>query len=341
MTAPSLPLRVKYHVLLGLSAIACLLLLILHLCLGSVALTPKEVLAALFNQPAEILHRQIVWDLRLPRALIALLCGAMLGLAGAILQSITQNPLAEPGLTGTTSGGVLLVVFWLTFAPQAMQLGSILPLIALVGGLAASGLVYTLSRQRDRSNPLYLILNGVIVSTFVQSLTSLFLVVKQQSLGMILLWLIGSLNGRVWVHLNAILPWSLVALPLGLASAGIANVLHLGDDMAVGLGLPVEKARAGLFLVAAMMSAIAVSVVGAVGFIGLIGPHIARQLVGLDARRVFPLSALLTTLLLLTADLVAQAMIIEVGSVRSGLPVGAVTALLGAPFFLYLVLRKI
>lgn len=111
--------------------------------------------------------------------------------------------------------------------------------------------------------------------------------------------------------------------------------------MAAGLGLPVEKARAGLFLVAAMMSAIAVSVVGAVGFIGLIGPHIARQLVGLDARRVFPLSALLTTLLLLTADLMAQALTMEVGGMKSGLPVGAVTALLGAPFFLYLVLRKI
>lgn len=342
MSAPSLPFSVRYfHVLLGLSAIACLVLLILHLCLGSIALTPREVVAALFNQPAEVFHRQIVWDLRLPRALIALASGAMLGLAGAILQSITQNPLAEPGLTGTTAGGVLLVVFWLTFAPQAMRLGSILPLIALVGGLAASGLVYALSRQRDRSNPLHLILNGVIVSTVAQSLTSLLLLVKQQSLGIILLWLIGSLNGRVWVHWNAILPWAVVTLPLGLASAGIANVLHLGDDMAAGLGLPVEKARAGLFLVAAMMSAIAVSVVGAVGFIGLIGPHIARQLVGLDARRVFPLSALLTTLLLLTADLMAQALTMEVGGMKSGLPVGAVTALLGAPFFLYLVLRKI
>lgn len=340
--ASDLPLSVKYFpVILGLSAIATLLLLIFHICLGSIALTPKEVFAALFNQPVELFHRQIVWELRLPRVLIALLCGAMLGLAGAILQSITRNPLAEPALTGTTAGGVFMVVFWLTFVPEAMRSGTILPLIALIGGLAASGLVYALSwQQRDRTNPLHLILNGVIVGTFLQSLTSLILLLKQQSLGIILLWLIGSLNGRVWVHWNAIWPWALIVLPLGLACAGIANALHLGDDIAVSLGLPVEKARAGLFFVASIMSAIAVSVVGAVGFIGLIGPHIARQLVGLDARRVFPLSALLTTLLLLAADLVAQGVAIELGGVKSGLPVGAVTALLGAPFFLYLVLRK-
>jgi iron complex transport system permease protein len=159
----------------------------------------------------------------------------------------------------------------------------------------------------------------------------------------ILIWVIGSLNGRVWEHWALLWPWACVSLPLGFLSAGLANVLHLGDEVAAGLGARLELGRVALLGVAALLTAGAVSVVGAVAFVGLIGPHLTRRLVGEDARRVFPLSALLSAVLLLAADIVAQGgppLSILPGLAGVQLPVGAVTALLGAPFFLYLV-RKV
>jgi iron complex transport system permease protein len=319
-------------------------LVVAYLRIGSVALTPGEVWRAISGQPAEPLHRQIVWELRLPRALIAVVAGALLGLAGAILQALTRNPLAEPGLTGVSAGGVLLVVLWLTRGEGMAAPGRVLPLVALAGGLAASALVYALARRsHGRVNPIRLALVGIMVSAVLSSATSLLLLRHNQALGSILTWMIGSLNGRVWVHWWMIWPWALVALPLGIASASIANVLQLGDEVAAGIGLPVEGARALLLGVAALLTAIAVAAVGALGFIGLIGPHLTRRLVGQDARCVFPASAVLTAALLLGADLLAQLLTLNppftATPYRAGLPVGAVTALLGAPFLLYLIRR--
>lgn len=318
-------------------------LFVLHIGLGSVALTPAEVLWALRDEAVEPFHRQIVWDLRLPRALIAILAGAMLGLAGAILQAVLHNPLAEPGLTGVGAGCALAAVLWLSTGQALAMPGHTLPLVALVGGLAAGLLVYALS-WGGQIDPLRLVLTGILVSAVLQSGVSLVILLGTEALGGALAWLIGSLNGRVWTHWAIMWPWACVALPLGLASAGVANVLQLGDDVASGLGLRREWARGGLLAVAALLTAGTVAVVGALGFIGLIGPHIARRLVGTDARRVFPLSIVLTAALLVGADMLAQTVTFRtsVGGVdiRTGLPVGAVTALLGAPFFLYLIRQK-
>lgn len=342
---PDRPVREKYGLTfaqwVGIIAIAIGLVAILHICVGGGTLSTTEAIAALLNRPIEHFHWRIVWELRVPRAAIAIVAGAMFGLSGAILQAIVRNPLAEPSLTGVTSGSVLFLLLTITVLPARSIPSYLLPSIALVGGILASSMVYLLSQQPNRrSDPLQLVLNGAIVGAIVQSFNSLMLLLDGESLSTILFWLIGSLNGRTWIHWHSIWPWAIVVIPLGLASARVANVLHLGDEVAAGLGLPVAKARAALFFIAVWLGAIAVSVVGAVGFIGLIGPHIARQLVGDDARRLFPLSALLTTLLLLGADFLAQALTLTVGGYESALPVGAVTALLGAPFFLYLVLRK-
>lgn len=165
-----------------------------------------------------------------------------------------------------------------------------------------------------------------------------------EAIGGVLVWLIGSLHGRVWVHWQILWPWAVVTLPLALACAGLANVLQLGDEVAAGLGLRVEWTRVALLGVSALLTAGAVAVVGAVGFIGLVGPHIVRRLVGEDARRVLPLSALLSAVLLLGADVIAQSLIFTtaIGAVdtRTSLPVGAVTALLGAPVLLVLLRQR-
>ncbi|WP_400163508.1 FecCD family ABC transporter permease [Brevibacillus sp. TJ4] len=310
---------------------------ILHIALGQVALSPREVVLALLNKHDDAYHRQIIWELRLPRTLVALAAGAMLGLAGAILQSVTRNPLAEPGLLGVSAGSVLMLVLYMTFWGGSASLSLQIPLFGLVGGIVTVSVIYLLGWSR-RGDALRFTVIGLLVSSFLSACTSLVLLRHSEAIGSILLWTVGSLNGRVWLHWNIIWPWFLIMVPIGLMSAGAGNALQLGDGVARGIGVPVRLARAGLLLIAALLTAGAVSIVGAVGFIGLIGPHIARRIVGQDARRLFPFSALVTAWLLVGSDILSQGLSFPLfeGGRMASLPVGAVTAFLGAPFFLYL-----
>ncbi|PAD78741.1 FecCD family ABC transporter permease [Paenibacillus campinasensis] len=313
---------------------------ILHIALGQVALTPREVMLALLNNQEDLFHRQIVWELRLPRTLIALDAGAMLGLAGAILQSVTRNPLAEPGLLGVSAGSVLMLVLYMTYLGGSASLTLQIPLFGLVGGIITVSAIYLLGWSR-RGDALRFTVIGLLISAFLSACTSLVLLRHSEAIGSILLWTVGSLNGRVWIHWNILWPWFLIMVPIGLISAGAANALQLGDGVARGIGVPVGPVRAGLLLIAALLTAGAVSIVGAVGFIGLIGPHIARRIVGQDARRLFPFSALVTAWLLVGSDILSQGLSIPLfeGGRPASLPVGAVTAFMGAPFFIYLARR--
>jgi iron complex transport system permease protein len=313
-------------------------LLVLHISVGTVDVSPGDVVNVLTGQQTDELTHTVVWELRLPRALVAICAGAMLALAGAILQSLTGNPLAEPDLTGASAGGVLFAVLWLSrqlvgwdTAPPSAEVA----VVALLGSLASGGLVYLLSWQR-RTSAVRLVLTGVLVSTILRALTSLVLLRNQNAIGGIVLWIIGSLNGRTWVHWDAIWPWALLGVPLGLLCAGAANGLQLGDEIAAGLGMRIERVRALLLFVAVLLTAGAVSVVGALGFLGLIAPHLARRIVGDDARRVFPLSAVMGAILLLVADIVARSV-----TQPNELPVGALMSLLGAPFLMFLLWRGI
>ena len=322
--------------LAGLLIVAALL--VLHISVGTVDVSPGDVVNVLTGQQTAELTHTVVWELRLPRALVAICAGAMLALAGAILQSLTGNPLAEPDLTGASAGGVLFAVLWLSrqlvgwsTAPPSAEVA----LIALLGAMASGGLVYALSWQR-RTSAVRLVLTGVLVATIMRALTSLVLLRNQNAIGGIVLWIIGSLNGRTWTHWDAIWPWALVGLPLGLVCAGAANGLQLGDDIAAGLGMRVERVRALLLFVAVLLTAGAVSVVGALAFLGLIAPHLARRIAGDDARRVFPLSAVMGAILLLVADIVSRSV-----AQPNELPVGALMSLLGAPFLMFLLWRGI
>jgi iron complex transport system permease protein len=347
------PLAVRHFgLLLLLLGIVILLLIVLHIAVGTLDFSPRQIVLALVNQAEELLHQQVVLGLRLPRALVAIVAGGMLGLAGAILQTITRNPLAEPGLMGVSSGAVLAIVLYIVSdaggdAWAGVDSGLILPLVGMVGGLVTGLLVYWLSYDRG-SDPMRLVLVGVLVAGINGALISLVLLAAQESEIMrIVRWTIGSTSGRVWVHWQTIWPVALAAIPLGLLSAGLANTLQLGDSVATGLGVRVEAARVLLLAVAALLTAGAVSVVGGIGFIGLIGPHAARMVVGSDVRRLFPLSVVFTAILLIASDIAARTITIGwVGLLTgleipdtAGLPVGAVTAMLGAPFFLFLLLR--
>jgi iron complex transport system permease protein len=337
---------------LAACAFLLLLLLVLHIVVGTVDMTVQQVVAALVNRAEDPLHHQVVWELRLPRALVAILAGGMLGLAGAIMQTVTRNPLADPGLLGISAGGVLAVVMWIVLGSGegtgGVDGGLILPLLAFLGGMAAGLVVYLLSWTGGVDST-RLVLTGVLVGSLCSAFTTvLMLWADEQNVLRIVRWTIGSTSGRVWLHWHTIWPVALAAVPLGLACAGLANALQLGDGIAAGLGLRVARVRLLLLSLATLLTAGAVAVVGAIGFIGLIGPHMARRLMGGDVRRLYPASMLLAAALLLAADIAARTMTIGwMGAVTgldipeaAGLPVGAVTALLGAPFFLSLLLRR-
>ncbi|HET7036399.1 MAG TPA: iron ABC transporter permease [Thermomicrobiaceae bacterium] len=337
--APPLPgttaaRRFPLVLLAGLAVVA--LLAVLHVGVGPVTLSPRQVVLALTGHPEVPYQRTIVVDLRLPRTLVALAAGAMLALAGAILQSIMRNPLAEPEMTGSVSGAILFTLLWVGFGTSGF-VHSVwyMPLIALAGGVAAGLLVYALT-WRGQSQPGRLILTGLMVSAILRSAASIVLLVHQAAIGSVVLWLIGSLNGRVWSDWGILWPWAVVTLVPGLASARWANVLQLGDASAVSLGLRVEWVRAALLFLAVALAAGAVAIVGGVAFLGLVAPHLARRITGADARRVFPLSLVIGAGLLVGADILAQ---VAIPGVQ--LPVGAVVAVLGAPFFLYLLRRRL
>lgn len=341
----------RFMLFLTLSFALMLALIVLHIAVGTLDFTPQQIVMALIQQPEDPLHHQVVWGLRLPRALVALVAGGMLGLAGALLQTVTRNPLAEPGLMGVTSGGVLAIVIYIVSTSGGTgsnDSGLMLPLVGMVGGMSAAVLTYVLSYGRG-SDPVRLVLTGVLVGGMCSAFTSLLLLwADDYQIQRIIRWTVGSTSGRVWVHWETLYPIALIAIPLGLLCAGLANVLQLGDSVARGLGQRVELARLLLLFAASLLTAGAVAVVGAVGFIGLVGPHMARRVVGGDVRRLFPLSVVLTAVLLITADIIARTLTIGwLGAFTgldipdtAGLPVGAVTAMLGAPFFLYLLLRQ-
>ncbi len=310
--------------------------------LGKTPISLSELLLIFKGDEASPVVEQIVMQLRLPRYIIAVLAGSMLGLAGVILQSITKNPLAEPSIIGVTSGSVLAAVLAITIAPSFLTTSSVLPVFACVGGLIVTLLVFYVSNKAGNGG-VHIALIGVLMSSILQATTSFILLTRQEAMGSVLLWVIGSLNGRVWMHVYIILPFALIGITLGVLSASLTNGLRLGDTQASLLGLSVKKTRLFLLGLSAVLTAGAVSVVGAIGFIGLIGPHLAKRFVGEDARKSFPLSILISTLILSGSDFIAQNLVVALPipsfNQEAQLPAGAITALLGAPFFLY-ILRK-
>ncbi|MEO1636666.1 MAG: iron ABC transporter permease, partial [Cyanobacteria bacterium J06631_9] len=270
------------------------------------------------------------WDLRLPRAIAALLVGSSLGLSGALLQGMLRNGLASPFLLGISAGSGLAAILIVGLGILNLWL----PLGAWLGGMVTITLVYLLARTRTGISVERLILGGVAFSTLFGAVQSMLLLLSPDGQAQAALtWLIGSLNGRSWQEISVAGPSILVALVGGCLLARSLNVLSLGDDLAVGLGLSLVRSRCLIGAAAALLAAGAVSIAGLVGFVGLIVPHGVRLLVGTDYRIVLPLSAVGGAIVLATADLLARLGPTEV-------PVGIVTSLIGAPIFLWLLYRR-
>jgi iron complex transport system permease protein len=280
---------------------------------------------------------QIVWQFRLPRVLLAVIVGAALSVSGTALQAMVRNPLADPYIFGVSSGASVAAVTVITLG-SAVAGGLSLSLAAFIGALVAMVLVYVVAQQDGRTAPTRLVLAGVAIGYVLSAITS-FLVLRSATPGggaaAVLTWLAGSLGGAKWEYLGLPSLAVTVSTILLMLQARPLNALLLGEETAVGLGVNVERFRLQLFVITSLMVGTVVAISGAIGFVGLMIPHIVRLLVGADHRRVLPIAALLGGLYLVLVDLVGRTLIAP-----SELPVGIVTAAIGGPFFIWLMRQR-
>jgi len=273
-----------------------------------------------------VINQTIVWDLRLPRVVAALVVGSALGMAGALLQGMLRNDLASPTVLGVSSGAGVVALAMLAFGLWP----GLIPLGAWLGAVVTTILVYLLAKRGVTLSVERLILGGVAFSTLFGAIQSTLLLFSDDGRAQSALnWLVGSLNGRGWTEVSLAGPGIAIALLLGCLLARSVNLLNLGDELAVSLGSPLFRTRCLVGAVATFLAAGAVSIAGLVGFVGIIVPHAIRLIVGNDYRLVLPYSALGGALLLAASDLVARLGTVEI-------PVGVITSLLGAPIFIWL-----
>lgn len=275
-------------------------------------------------------QRLVLWNVRLPRTIVACLAGINLALSGSILQGVMRNPLADPGIIGISSGAGLAGIIILILFPEHQNL---VPPAAFLGAIVAAMMIYILA-WKGGIQPIRVILAGVAVSAFLGAGISGLMVFYSDKVHGALMFMNGGLSARSWPQVWMILPYTIAGIILAVLLSEKLNILILGDDIARGLGLKVEATRLGMTAIAALLAASAVSVVGLLGFVGLIVPHSVRIMIGKDYKYIFPGSILLGAAVLVLCDTFARTAFSPIE-----IPVGIVMAVLGAPFFLYL-LRK-
>ncbi|MGK5531165.1 FecCD family ABC transporter permease [Streptomyces sp. URMC 129] len=278
------------------------------------------------------LQDQAVWQFRLPRTLLAGLAGAGLALAGALMQAVVRNPLAEPYVLGVSAGAGVGAVAVITLGSAAVA-GLALSSAAFAGALAATAAVYLLARQQGLLAPTRMILSGVALGSLLSAVTSyLTLTTEAQNVFSVLFFLLGSVSAATMGQL-AVPAVALTAVTLyALANTRALNALLIGDESATALGVNVSRLRTRLMVAASLLTGAIVSVSGGIGFVGLVVPHTARILVGADHRRMLPVAILGGALFLMAADLLARTV-----AAPTEIPLGIVTAVAGAPFFLWLI----
>lgn len=314
-------LLVLFLALAGLSLLA--------LGIGSAWFSPKEIVEGLWNGDSTI--HLVVLNLRLPRILIAILTGAALSISGALLQAVMRNPLADPGIIGVSAGAVTAATTVMLLVPGLLLL---LPLLAFGGALLACVIIYILA-WKEGVDPVRIVLAGVAVNAVLGSYTSFLQLLNSDNLAGVLGFLNGSLSGRGWDQLWLVAGYAGIGLFLAFLCIKGANILQLGDEMALSLGVNVNAWRIIISAVAAFLAAATVAVAGMIGFVGLVVPHMARMMAGADYRSLIPVSALLGSLILLAADTAGRVLIPGME-----IPVGLVMAMTGGPFFLYMLRKK-
>jgi iron complex transport system permease protein len=304
---------------------------------GHIKLSPFDVIKTLFGF-GTAKQELILFDFRLPRIVISVLVGAGLAVSGCILQALSRNALADPGILGINAGAGLMVVLFISFYPTMAEAPIyLLPFLAFVGAGLTAVLIYVLAYKRHQGvSPTRMIIVGIAVAAGISAaMIVLSIKLDPNVYQFVSVWLAGSIWGSNWKVVTVLLPWLFVLLPFAFSKARILNVLTLGEQVSKGLGVSMEKERLVLLAVAVGLAGSCVAVSGGIEFVGLIGPHLVRRMVGPQHQLLLPASALAGALLLIVADTLARWVLQP-----SEIPTGIVVAMIGAPYFLYLLVRS-
>ncbi|MGG3279387.1 FecCD family ABC transporter permease [Paenibacillus solani] len=329
----------KKRKIIILSMLAALIVLIFLISMntGVIRLSPLEVIKTLFGSGTDK-QELVLFEFRLPRIVISLLIGAGLAISGCVMQGISRNELADPGILGINAGAGLMVMLFISFFPSTTAAPVyLLPVLALIGASLTAALICVLAYKKNEGfKPTGLLLTGIAVAAGISAaMIVLTLRLSPEKYQFVATWLAGSIWGSSWKFVLALLPWILVLLPFVMYKAQVMNVLNLGEPMATGLGAHVTREQLKLLAAAVGLAASCVAVSGGIGFVGLIAPHLSRRLVGAKHQMLLPVTALVGALLVITADTLGRWLIQP-----SEIPTGVVVAVIGAPYFLYLLSRS-
>lgn len=309
-------------------SILLVVMIIVAISVGSVSVPFNQIIDSIFNGTGG--SGGIVRDIRIPRVIIGVLVGANLAVAGVLLQGVMGNPLADPGITGISSGASVVVMVVMLYYPGA---SASIPLFGFVGSMLACTLIYLLAWKNGIS-AIRIILAGVAVNAMLGGVTSMISILNSDSLTGVLNWLNGNLGKKSWADVRMLAVYTLIGLALTIPLAKSCNLLALGDKNAKSLGYSPNVLRITISVVAVFLAGISTAYVGVIGFIGLVVPHISRMIMGTDHKVLLPFAALLGSTLLLLADTLGRTI-----TAPYEIPVGIVMTIIGGPFFLYL-LRK-
>lgn len=322
----------KSILILAILSIALIALSILCLSIGGVSIPVKEIFLSLLGKNKEG-SDLIIMQFRMPRIVAAVLVGAALAVAGAVLQGVIRNPLASPDLLGVTGGASVAVVAFMTlFTGYSVHW---IPFIAVAGAFVIAALNYALAWKNGVS-PFRLVLIGIGISTAMGALTIFLLISGPAYLAaQVLNWMTGSIYGTSWKYIEVLWPWVAIFIPLSILYAKELNVQSLGEATAIGLGSRLQLSRMILLFYSVALAGAAVGIAGTISFLGLLAPHMARKLIGHSYKLVIPVSALLGAMILLLADLAGRTLFQPLD-----IPAGVFTAGIGAPFFMYLLFKR-
>lgn len=317
-------------IILSLS-IVLLLISLISLTIGAVNIPLQNIANLLLNKEIEENYRIIILQLRLPRILMAIFVGGGLSISGVVLQALLRNPLAEPYILGISSGGTLGAVIALSFGFTLMSI----PLLAFLGAVLVILVVFLSAEYQGKFDSNRLLLTGIMIGAFLNSLILLIMVIKHRETKEAFLWLIGNLSSTNTQTLYIVIPIVILAFIFVYYKAKSYNLISIDEEIAISLGTEVEKFKKFSYLIASIITAVTVSFNGIIGFVGLVIPHLVRITLGADHKILIPASFLLGSIYLLTIDTIARTIIAPIE-----IPIGALTAIIGAPIFLVLLLRK-
>lgn len=333
----------KKNLFLSLSCVVLLALMVYAVTLGSVYIEPNIILRSILEWikygmdgvTCDDSIRFIIFEVRLPRIILAVLTGSLLSMAGAVYQAIFQNPMADPYVIGISSGAAFGATIAIIFLPPMMLLGnSIVSLAAFLSAILTSILVYFISKTKRGVDTFSLLLTGVVISTVLSSFISLMMLAHQDEAMKIMTWTMGSFNAKSWNHVITILIPTVIGIFFTIYHGKDLNILVMGEEEAMTMGLDTKRLKRNMLLICALLTSIAVSVSGIIGFVGLIVPHFIRLIFGSEHKFLLKASFVFGAIFMLLSDTIARSLL---GGFE--IPVGIITSLIGGPLFLILLVR--